>query len=181
MKIQYKLITLSIIFGFSFWIIDTTLDYFFFYEGTFLKLLFFNVPKIYTRLFILANFILFGIIVSEMMAKEKLAEKALQKAYQKSKELEYIINHCPAVAFRWRNVENWLVEFVSNNIQQFGYSPKEFYSGRLPFISIIHPDDVERVITQVIAILKKSVKSFFKNIELSPKQVKYAGLVIIPG
>ncbi len=169
MKIQYKLITLSIIFGFSFWIIDTTLDYFFFYEGTFLKLLFFNVPKIYTRLFILANFILFGIIVSEMMAKEKLAEKALQKAYQKSKELEYIINHCPAVAFRWRNVENWLVEFVSNNIQQFGYSPKEFYSGRLPFISIIHPDDVERVITQVNRYTEEKREEFFQEYRIIAK------------
>jgi len=131
--------------------------------------LFFNAPKIYTRLFILANFILFGIIVSEMMAKEKLAEKALQKAYQKSKELEYIINHCPAVAFRLRNVESWPVEFVSNNVQQFGYTPREFYSGLLPFASIIHPDDLERVIAIVNRYSEEKREEFFQEYRIITK------------
>ena len=63
--------------------------------------------------------------------------------------LEEIVNHSPAVAFIWRAEKGWPVEFVSDNIRQFGYSPEDFYSGKLNYDSIIHPDDLERVIAEI--------------------------------
>ncbi|MFC1974974.1 PAS domain S-box protein, partial [Chloroflexota bacterium] len=62
---------------------------------------------------------------------------------EKLKELEYIANHSPAIFFLWRAAENWPVEFVSDNIEQFGYTPEDFYTGRVPYATTVHPDDLE--------------------------------------
>ncbi len=76
-------------------------------------------------------------------------EDELKNAYKKTIELETIINRSPAVAFLWRAAEGWPVDYVSENIALFGYTPAEFLSGTLPFAQIIYPDDLERVRKEV--------------------------------
>jgi diguanylate cyclase (GGDEF)-like protein/PAS domain S-box-containing protein len=73
----------------------------------------------------------------------------LQELTRKREQLECIVNCSPAVAFRRRVEEGWPVEFVSENIRQFGYSPEDFYSGRITYCNIIHPDDLKRVTTEL--------------------------------
>jgi len=41
------------------------------------------------------------------------------------------------------------VEMVSRNVSQFGYTPEELLAGTVPFASILHPDDVDRVAHEV--------------------------------
>lgn len=60
-----------------------------------------------------------------------------------------VVENSQTVLFRWRAEEGWPVDFVSNNIVQFGYSAEEFLSGALLYESIIHHDDLERVSRQV--------------------------------
>lgn len=61
-----------------------------------------------------------------------------------------IINASPVVVFSWKNDKNWPVEFVSENCGRIlGYTYEDFVSGRVPYASIIHPDDLERVIREV--------------------------------
>ncbi len=55
----------------------------------------------------------------------------------------------PVVVFRWVNGEDWPVEYVSANVTQFGYQPEDFTSGRVLYGSIVHPDDLQRVGTEV--------------------------------
>ncbi len=58
----------------------------------------------------------------------------------------------PNVAFKWRASEGWPVEYVSPNIeQQFGYRVEDFTGGRVPYLSVIHPDDLSRVVEEVTA------------------------------
>ncbi|WP_214041061.1 PAS domain S-box protein [Methanoculleus sp.] len=64
-------------------------------------------------------------------------------------ELKNIVNRSPAVAFLWRAAEGWPVEFVSDNVRQFGYTPADFTSGRIFYARIIHPGDLERVTAEV--------------------------------
>ncbi|PKL69945.1 MAG: hypothetical protein CVV30_00800 [Methanomicrobiales archaeon HGW-Methanomicrobiales-1] len=71
-----------------------------------------------------------------------------------------IINTSPAVAFLWKAEENWPVEMVSSNISQFGYSVDDFVSGRVPFSSIIHPEDLERVAAEVENNSKNIIDEF---------------------
>ncbi len=73
-------------------------------------------------------------------------EQALLSAYNERKELDDIINLSPAIVFLWENKEGWPVDFVSDNVViTFGYTPDDFYTGRVPYSSIVHPDDLERV------------------------------------
>ncbi|MCS3923492.1 sensor histidine kinase [Methanosalsum natronophilum] len=62
-----------------------------------------------------------------------------------NEELTNIINSSPAIIFLWKPEDGWPVEFVSDNILQFGYDANEFLSGKLKYSDIIHPQDLDRV------------------------------------
>lgn len=83
------------------------------------------------------------------ITEKKAAEDRISELLRLRDEQLRIINTSPAVAFLWRAEENWPVEMVSNNITQFGYSVDDFTSGRVTYISIIHPDDLQRVASEV--------------------------------
>ncbi len=68
------------------------------------------------------------------------------------KKLHYagiLIQNSPAVLFRWQNLENWPVDFVTENVNRFGYTTNEILTGKVPFKSIIHSDDIKRVKEEV--------------------------------
>ena len=79
-KTETNVIALSIFIGLIVWIIDAVLDYFIFYEGTFLDLLIFDVPnhEIYIRSVILFSFAIFGMIISKIMIKREQTGEALR-------------------------------------------------------------------------------------------------------
>jgi PAS domain S-box-containing protein len=67
------------------------------------------------------------------------------KEKRASEQIKNILNSSPAIIFLWKAEYNWPVDFVSDNISQFGYSPDEFLDGYLEYADIIHPDDKEMV------------------------------------
>jgi PAS domain S-box-containing protein len=70
-----------------------------------------------------------------------------EKAYRETFE---IIAKSPVVAFLWRNETDWPVEFVTANVEHiFGYSDEDFLSGRVLYSQIVHPDDLDRVASEV--------------------------------
>ncbi len=83
------------------------------------------------------------------ITERKLAEETLQDAFHRLQELHSIINKSPAVVFLWRAAEGWPVQFASENVAQFGYAPDDFMTGRIPYASIVHPDDWGRVAAEV--------------------------------
>jgi len=82
MKIEYKIILISIFLGLLIWIIDAVLDFLFFYKGTFLELLITNVPahEIYIRMVIIVCFFVFGVLISKIFVKRKKVEAELKNA-----------------------------------------------------------------------------------------------------
>jgi PAS domain S-box-containing protein len=56
-----------------------------------------------------------------------------------------IIEGSPAIVFRWKAENGWPIEYVSENIRQFGYTPEELTAPGFLYSSIIHPDDLRRV------------------------------------
>jgi PAS domain S-box-containing protein len=60
-----------------------------------------------------------------------------------------IVAHSPVILVRWQPGEEWAVEYVSENIAQFGYSPDDFHSGRLRWADIVLPEDFERMRNEV--------------------------------
>lgn len=76
-------------------------------------------------------------------------EDELREAYIKRKELEFIINHSPVVACLWKATDGWPVEYISDSLLSYGYTPKELTSGEVTYASIIHTDDLSRVVNEV--------------------------------
>ncbi|MCK5164306.1 MAG: PAS domain-containing protein [Desulfobacula sp.] len=87
-------------------------------------------------------------------------EKRIKQLEQEAKKLKQIknrlieayeiIERSPAVAFLWKNLEGWPVEFVSENVMElFGYSADDFVSGRVLYTKVVHPDDLKRVAGEV--------------------------------
>jgi PAS domain S-box-containing protein len=74
--------------------------------------------------------------------ERKRMEEALRQA-------NLVVENSPAMLFRGKVAEGWPVEMVSGNVVQIGYTPDEFLSGAINFPSIIHPQDLERVETEI--------------------------------
>ncbi|GEM_PF-678057 len=75
-------------------------------------------------------------------------------------ELAKVINDSPVTIFIWKPEEGWPVEFVSDNVSQFGYSSEDFLSGKLKYEDIIHPDDIEHVRKEVLEYSETDVDNF---------------------
>ncbi|MCD6091242.1 MAG: PAS domain S-box protein [Bacteroidales bacterium] len=60
-----------------------------------------------------------------------------------------ILNMSGLVTILWKNEKDSPIEFVSENAETlFGYQPKEFYSKKINFRQLVHPDDAERLKTE---------------------------------
>jgi len=89
------------------------------------------------------------------ISERKRVENELHEAYS-------IINRSPAVAFLWKNLEGWPVEFVSDNVfQVFGYDTQEFISGKVFYAMTVHPDDLERVAKEVATFSNEKERTGF--------------------
>lgn len=67
----------------------------------------------------------------------------------------------PVVLFKWRNSEGWPVEWVSQNVKAvFGRPAEEFIRGEVGYAELLHPDDLERVASEVAGALEADVVSF---------------------
>ena len=78
----------------------------------------------------------------EDITESKRAERTLREA-------NLVVENSPVVLFRWRATEGWPITMVSENVKQFGYSREELLSGEVPFTSIVHPDDLDRLSREV--------------------------------
>ncbi|MDG6245064.1 MAG: GAF domain-containing protein [Methanolobus sp.] len=78
-------------------------------------------------------------------------------------EIANILNDSPVTIFIWKPAKGWPVEFVSENVRQFGYSPDDFISGKLKYEDIIHPADTERVCREVTEYSETYVDNFIQE------------------
>jgi PAS domain S-box-containing protein len=94
------------------------------------------------------------------ITQRKRAEQSLREVAERREELERIVNSSQPVAFLWKAEQGSEVEFVSENVTQFGYTPDDFYSGRIKFTEIIHPSDRARASAEVGQFRKEGGESF---------------------
>ena len=80
---------------------------------------------------------------------KKHADETLNELYIKYEELAYIFNQSPAIGFLWSADKNKTVEFVTDNIKQWGYVPEDFYSNNLTFADLIFEEDKDRVLSNL--------------------------------
>ncbi|MBN1536649.1 MAG: PAS domain S-box protein [Anaerolineales bacterium] len=96
------------------------------------------------------------------ITERKRADEALQQA-------NLVVENSPAVLFRWKPEEGWPVELVSNNVTQFGYTPEELLSGATLYVSMMHPEDVERVAGEIQEHVQRGADQFQQEYRLITK------------
>jgi PAS domain S-box-containing protein len=69
----------------------------------------------------------------------------VKKSYERIWKMESAVINSPVVAFWWKPKAGYPVEYVSSNIERFGYSYDDFISGRLIYADIVHPEDFGRI------------------------------------
>lgn len=82
-------------------------------------------------------------------------EEELAGSLEKLKQLESIINRSPVIYCVWKFDDSATVEYISSNIEQWGYTPEDFLSGRVSWYGITHPDDVLRLKDDIRANAEK--------------------------
>lgn len=90
-------------------------------------------------------------------------------SFKKLEEMEKIINKSQAIVFLWKAQKGWPVEYISDNIEQFGYKKEEFYSGKLVYEDLIHPDDLVRVDSELKKFAKSWVNEFLQEYRIITK------------
>ena len=102
--------------------------------------------------FMLKNILVYNENEKDLRNKIHLLEerkREIDHLLPELRRLKEIVNNSPAMAILWEPSEGWPVIFVSQNISNFGYNPSDFYTGKMVFSDIIHPDDLKRVSEEV--------------------------------
>ena len=73
---------------------------------------------------------------------------------------EVIVDRSPTILFRRKADDKSTLVYVSNNIEQIGYTAEEFLSGDMHFKYIVHPDDQDRVGKEVRGYAEKDVEEY---------------------
>lgn len=89
------------------------------------------------------------VAIKQDITGQKKTDKALNDSYIKYEELAYIFNQSPAVGFSWSEDDTHFVEFVTENIKQWEYTPEDFYSQKFTFEDIIYEEDKEKILTDL--------------------------------
>lgn len=103
--------------------------------------------------------------VLQYMHKNDLRNKSLKI----HKVLDSVMSSSPAVVFLWRPEKDWPVEFVSENISQFGYSVDDFMSGKMTYGDIIYPSDLDRVRTEMNRASNEGFSDFSQEYRILTK------------
>jgi PAS domain S-box-containing protein len=94
-------------------------------------------------------------MVEDRTRELKIKNKQLIEEKKERKAATDILNSSPAVAFRWKNIYDTSIDYVSENVKEIsGYSVDEIINNKVGIISLVHPEDIERVTSEVIGFIK---------------------------
>lgn len=103
------------------------------------------------------------------ITERRQAEERLRGALDRAKELEFIIDRSPATVWLWKAEAGWPVEYVSDSVIGFGYTPDELMSGRVAYSAIVHADDLPRVAAEVAKYTREGRNEFTQEYRIITK------------
>ena len=93
----------------------------------------------------------------EILKKECALYAGVMKELQMA---QLIVERSPVVLFRRRAGDDPKLEYISQNLKRFGFTPEEFLNGEVMFKDIVHPDDQDRVHDEVVAHAEADVEEY---------------------
>ncbi len=126
MKIKQKIIAASLGFGLLFWLIDSFIAYttLLYGGGSFVEFFFTNVPKtaIYLRLIVLGFFIIFGVVMANILAKSKKTTEELIESEEKfrgigasAKDAIIMVDHDANISY-WNEAAEIIFRYRKNDV-----------------------------------------------------------------
>lgn len=111
----------------------------------------------------------------QLAASKKNVSKLAAKHAETVNELglaKLIVNQSPVVLFRrkaGKTGEKPVLEYVSDNLERFGYDPEEFLENRIRYGDIVYPDDLERVSAEINRYSDQDVEEYTQYYRLVTK------------
>ena len=104
---------------------------------------------------------IFVVVTFVDITDDKETEILLNKKTKEQDMLLSLFDKGEVCLFKWKNYENWNIEYVSqNSFAIFGYTDKELISGDIRIDDIIYKNDLDRVREEVAKAIKESVDFF---------------------
>lgn len=110
-----------------------------------------------------------SLVPARLNTKVERLNRALKREQNEQQLLLSLFDLSDSVLFKWKNDEEWSVNFVSKSVEKLlGYSKADFESSRVSYSSCIYEDDLALVMEEVEEAIK--TKKFF--FEHKPYRVK---------
>ncbi|OFX73670.1 MAG: hypothetical protein A2X12_00585 [Bacteroidetes bacterium GWE2_29_8] len=92
---------------------------------------------------------------------------------EKLEKANFVINNSESILFIWKAQNGWPVEYVSENISQYGYTPEDFMSNKIIFEDIIFHEDKIRVKEEVVFYTRsQNINDFSQEYRIRTKNNK---------
>lgn len=108
-------------------------------------------------------------------AADRMAQR-LQDDQQNLRHMHELINRSPGVVIEWRPRAGWPVVNVSDSVAQWGYQPADLLDNRLPYLQLIHPDDLPRVQEEVARHTREMHEVFVQEYRIRCADGRWAWL-----
>lgn len=97
----------------------------------------------------------------------------LKEAEEKAQIASLIIRNSPTILVRWTPNFKLNVEYISENISNYGYNHKEWATQNVPFIDYVHPEDIKPVTRKVITSFKNKIERIQLSFRLRDSKGNY--------
>ena len=112
--------------------------------------------------------------MTDLRAQNQQLLQELQETRKEAKTLKGILNKSPAVAFSWNINSPQPIEFISENISQFGFLPEDFYANVFNPLDLVHPEDKTQLFRDIISFRNTTNQS---NLRLECRIIQADGSV----
>lgn len=125
-RIEYRVLILTGVLGLVIWLADTTLDYLYYFEGSWTELLFINVPshELYLRTVPIVVLLVFGLAISALLARQKRIELDLRAREKDSSFLAALVASSDD-AIIGKNLDGAILSWNEGAEPIYGYSAAE--------------------------------------------------------
>jgi PAS domain S-box-containing protein len=93
----------------------------------------------------------------------------LEETQRSLQMLMSIVNTSPAVVCLWQMTDDLPVEFISDSIEQFGYSADELRSGEISFNDIVPPEDMEHLKADSLEYFDQGIEEYTTDYRIYAK------------
>ncbi|WP_372660424.1 PAS domain S-box protein, partial [Hydrogenophaga sp.] len=103
----------------------------------------------------------------------RLADRLRQEQAQ-LRRVNDLVRRSPVVVIEWMNAPGWPVSYVSESVEQWGYTREDLLQARRQYNDLIHPDDLRRINPDIDIYLAHGPDNYQMDYRLLRKDGRWA-------